>query len=117
VPPPLSLSADYLYFADPVTVTYAVKTAENTWAAGASVPYVQREAPTRNDFAKSPALLQKTSVAFDLWTANLGGIVPVMGDQITDNTGTVWFVERVDACDRDVSGVQRYHCACSQLVT
>lgn len=114
--PSLNLSQDYLVIDDPITIGYSVKTAEGVWAAPVSVTYAQRAALNENDFTKSPALLQKTATGFNLWTAQLGGIVPKLGDQITDNTGLVWYVEHVDYCDRDGTGVQRYRCLVTEWV-
>lgn len=104
----LDLSRDYLLVDDPVTVSYAVKTAEGTWAAGASVPYVQRNAITKEDAVTDPALLQRDSSVFHLWAAQLGGIVPKIGDRLT--FGPVWVVRSVGLMDRDAGGVQRYRC-------
>ncbi|QJW98685.1 hypothetical protein [Frigoriglobus tundricola] len=112
----IDLSTEYLWIDDPLTVTYAVKTAEGTWANGQFVPYAQRSAPSLKDFKADPAI-QKTDAFFHLWTANLNGIVPRMGDKLTDPAGVVWVVREVDLLDRDVSGVQRYRCRCiAQLV-
>lgn len=115
--PSLDLSQDFLVIDDPKTVGYATKTAENVWAAAVSVPYAQRSALALDDFTKSPALLQKTATAFNLWTAKLAGIVPKMGDKITDDFGAVWFVDSVDIVDRDGSGIQRYRAKCVLLLS
>ena len=112
----MNFSQDYLFIDDPVTVVYQVKTAEGEWAAGQSIGYAQHNAPTLKDFKADPAI-QKTDTFFHLWTANLNGIVPKMGDKLTDPQSVVWVVRAVDLMDRDATGVQRYRCQCyAQLV-
>ena len=71
-----------------------MKTAEEggVFAAGViDVPYVQRNAITKEDAKTDPTLLQKDSSVFHLWTANLNGVVPKIADKITDTIGT-WIV-------------------------
>lgn len=107
----LDLSTDYLVFDDPITVSYSVKTAENVWAEGVSVPYCQRSEITKEDLKTDPALLQKSTAVFDLWRLNLSGMIPKIGDKITYLTST-WVVRSVGLMDRDAAGVQRHHCVC-----
>ncbi len=112
----LDLSTEYLFVDDPITVVYAAKSAEGAWANGQFVPFAQHSPPSVKDFKADPAI-QKTDAFFHLWTANLSGIVPKMGDKLTDPAGAVWVVREVDLMDRDANGVQRYRCLCrAQLV-
>lgn len=108
----LNLSNDWRVINDPVTVLYAVKTAEGVWAAGVSVPFAQRNAIDKRDARTAPALLEKDGTEFHLWTARLSGIVPKIGDRITDAAAVLWLVREVQPMDRDATGVQRYRCTC-----
>lgn len=105
----LDLSRDWQLIDSPVTVSYAVKTAEGTFAAPASVTYCQRNAITKADLKQHPALLEKDASVFHLWTAKLGGIVPKLSDKLTHD-GKTWLMVEVGMCDRDANGVQRYRC-------
>lgn len=116
----LDLSQDYLLIDDPVTVSYEVKRSEASFGLGGqggslyadpvSIAYVYQEALTKEDVLKNRALLQGTNGVFNLWKANLQGIVPKIGDLITDAESIVWVVIIVQMMDRDANGIQRFRC-------
>jgi hypothetical protein len=109
----LDLSLDYLVCDDPITVTYAAKTAENTWGTPVSVTGVQRDKVTQEDLTRDPALLQLDATVFHLWTANLGAVVPVKSGKVVYDSKT-WMIRTVQQCDLDAVGVQRYRLICTR---
>ena len=108
----MDLSGDWALIDDPIVVAYLVRTSESAYAAPVTVGYVQRNSITKEDAVADPALLQRDSSVFHLWTAKLSGITPKIGDKIT--SGTTWVVRSVGESDRDSNGVQRYRCVCTR---
>lgn len=124
--PTVDLSGDWQVIDNPITITYFVKTGEGAFAAGVTVNFAQRAhyAPGRVELAQykqrsGSATLQIFGSSFMVWKAQLGGVVPKIGDYLTDEEGQSWVVDKMTPLDLNPDGsFQRYRLVCqSQLTT
>ncbi len=94
---------------DTQTVTYSSKVSEGAYAIpSTTVPFAFWEPLQELDYKTNPQLLTEVARAVNLWTANLNGINPKLGDRVTDKQSLFWYVVRVENLDLDANGVQRY---------
>lgn len=109
----MDLSLDALIVDDPITLSVKLKTGEQTWGSTVTVTNCQRNAPTREDLARGPHLLQKQAAVFHVWRYyTTGGFEPVIGSKLLDGT-ELYLVDRVEYMDRDASGSpQRWRLTC-----
>ncbi len=120
---PLDMSRDYKVVdnGDLVSVTYQSKTGNGTYPSGeatydsSTVAHVLQRMVKKEDVSKGPGLLEGDKGRFHLWTANLVGVVPKLGDLLTPDDGILRVVRDVEVCDLDDSGEpQRYVLTCAR---
>lgn len=104
------LADDWEVMDDVRTVSYLSRTGPSTFATAVSVTDALRRASKKDDqhVAWGSALLAIRRVAWHLWTAKLGSVVPKTTDVILEADGTRWTVTEVEIMDEG----QRWRLEC-----
>lgn len=102
------MADDWEVMDDVRTVSYLSRNGPSTFATAVSVTDALRRASKKDDLAHPPPPLALRRVAWHLWTAKLGSVVPKTTDVVLEADGTRWTVTEVEIMDEG----QRWRLEC-----
>ncbi len=108
----MDISLDYLMLDFLQTITFFVRTGEDSYDGGTTIQNVLIDNEYKEPLLDNVDFKQRNSY-FSLWIAELNGIVPKRGDKIVDSANTNWNIVLVN--DQDLIKTQKFCCKCQEI--